>query len=138
VPVVFPITPVPVAYSLYSTVLNSSGKQAVFSFIPPHGRTMAANEQLTVAGNIIDRLAVKTSKRQFKALERAMAAGLLTIISTPGQFVYDGSAKIQVVGVKTGALGMVDPIYYVPGHPGAFPQAADDEEPAKAHEHARR
>ena len=130
-PVTFPIAPVPVPYSLYTTVLNSSGKETVFSFIPPHGKRMADKEQLTVAGNIVERLAVKGSNRQFKALERAVAAGLLTIISTPGQFVYDGSAKIQVVGVKTGALGMVDPVYYVPGHGTDLPD--DDELAAKKH-----
>jgi hypothetical protein len=135
VPVTFPIAPVPVPYSLYTTVLNSSGAETVFSFIPPHGKRMADKEQLTVAGNIVDRLANKTSNRQFKALERAVAAGLLTIISTPGQYVYDGTAKIQVVGVKTGALGMVDPIYYVPG--STPPELPDDDELA-AKKHAKR
>jgi hypothetical protein len=123
------ITPTPVAYSLYTTLLNSSGAEAIFSFIPPHGKTMAANEQLTVAGNIIDRLAVKTSNRQFQAMERAVAAGVLTIVSTPGQFVYDGTSKVQVVGVTAGALGMVDPIFYVPGStPPELPDTLEDEE----------
>jgi hypothetical protein len=131
----FPISnPTPVQYSLYSTVINSSGAEAIFSFIPPHGKRLAANEQITVAGNIIDRLAVKTSNRQFQAMERAIAAGLLTILYTPGQFVYDGTAKIQMVGVKAGALGMVDPVYYVPGsNPPELPdvEEADERAPAK-------
>jgi hypothetical protein len=126
------ITPTPVAYSLYTTILNSSGAEAVFSFIPPHGKRMAANEQLTVAGNIIERLAGKTSKRQFQALERAVSAGKLTIVSTPGVFVYNGT-KPQVVSGGAGTLGMVDPIFFVPGHPGELPELeeADEKAPAK-------
>ena len=93
---------------------------------------MAVNEQLTVAGNIVDRLAVKRSNRQFKAMERAVAAGLLTIISTPGQFVYaTGGTKTQVVGGRSGTLGMVDPIYYVPGQGTELPDA--DELAEKKH-----
>jgi hypothetical protein len=131
VPVTFPITPTPTQYSLYSTLLNSSGKETVFSFIPPHGRRLAINEQITVAGNIVDRLAVKTSNRQFKALERAVSAGLLTIVYTPAQFLYNGSTAIKVVGAPAGALGLVDPIYFVPGsNPPELPAA--DEEEAKA------
>jgi hypothetical protein len=130
----FPLSPVPVPYSLYTTLINSSGAEAIFSFIPPHGKRLAANEQITVAGNIVDRLAVKTSNRQFQAMERAVAAGLLTIVSTPGQFVYDGVSKIQNVGVKAGVLGMVDPVYYVPGsNPPELPDVMEEEEkpPAK-------
>jgi hypothetical protein len=125
------ISPTPVAYSLYTTLLNSSGKETVFSFIPPHGKTMAANEQLTVAGNIVDRLAVKTSNRQFQAMERAVASGALTIVSTPGVFVYNGT-KPQVVGGGTGTLGMIDPIFYIPGsNPPELPDVEEEESDEK-------
>jgi hypothetical protein len=124
----FPLNPAPTQYSLYSTVINSSGMETVFSFIPPHGKRLAAGEQLTVAGNIIDRLAVKTSNRQFKAMERAVSSGLLTILYTPGQFVYDGSAKIQMVGVKGTGIGMVDPVYF---EPGTTPPELPDQEEAE-------
>lgn len=85
---------------LYTTIQNISRAEAVFSFIPPHGKRMAAGEMLTVAGNMIDRLAAKTSNRQFKAMENALMGdptpspgrpnGIppsLAIISTPAVFV---------------------------------------------------
>lgn len=106
---------------LYTTVQNLLAKATVFSFIPPHGKVLAANETYTVAGNIIDRLAVKTSNRQFLALERALTGApgtphnptghppSLTIVSTPSMFVFDDEEGPKVVGVEDGALGMVDP-----------------------------
>jgi hypothetical protein len=103
---------------LYTTVQNTSGHEAVFSFLPPHGRRMAVQEQLTVAGNIVDRLAVKTSRRQFQALERALAAGVMAIISTPSVFVYDDAVTApgaaidpKAIGQSAGVLGMVDPCW---------------------------
>jgi hypothetical protein len=139
-PPTFPLNPPATQYSLYTTLVNSSGKETVFSFIPPHGRRLAVNEQITVAGNMVDRLAVKTSNRQFKAMERAVAAGLLTIVYTPAQYIYDGGATVQVVGMAAGALGMVDPIYFVPnlpvGTPPEFPDS--DEERATRAAPARR
>lgn len=94
---------------LYTTVMNTSGREAVFSFIPPHGRRMAADEQLTVAGNMVDRLAKQTSNRNFKALERALDSGALTIVSTPTVFVYDADDDTtHGVGIAGGALGEVD------------------------------
>jgi hypothetical protein len=95
---------------LYTTIQNISGKEAIFSFIPPHGRTMAAGEMLTVAGNIIERLANKTSNRQFQALERALQGGFMAILATPAVFVYNGTIG-QVIDGSTGTLGMVDPCW---------------------------
>jgi hypothetical protein len=92
---------------------------------------MAASEQLTVAGNIIDRLAVKTSNRQFKAFEAAISSGVLTLVSTPGVFVYNGT-KPQVISGGTGSLGMVDPIFFVPGSNPPVTPMVDEEEEAKA------
>lgn len=97
---------------LYTTVRNTSGHEAVFSFIPPHGRRMAADEQLTVAGNLVDRLAKQTSNRGFKALERALQSGALAIIATPTTFVYDEAGDAtHGVGIAGGALGEVDPCW---------------------------
>jgi hypothetical protein len=94
---------------LYTTVRNTSGHEAVFSFIPPHGRRMAADEQLTVAGNLVDRLAKLTSNRNFKALERALQSGALAIVATPMTFVYDEAGDAtHGVGIAGGALGEVD------------------------------
>jgi len=108
---------------LYTTVQNTSGAEAVFSFLPPHGRTMAAQEQLTVAGNLVDRLAVKTSRRQFQALERALAAGVIAIIATPSVIVYDDTiASGQPLDPQAvGFAGMVDPCWAAPLDPPLAP-----------------
>jgi hypothetical protein len=101
---------------LYTTVQNTTGHEATFSFIPPHGRRMAAGEQLTIAGNLGDRLAKLTSNRNFKALERALSSGALTIVSTPTVFVSDdtGDATHGVGMGAGGALGTVDPCWVGP------------------------
>lgn len=112
---------------LYTTVQNVSGREAIFSFLPPHGRTMGIGEQLTVAGNLIDRLAVKTSNRQFQAMERALSAGLLSILATPSVFVYDDTiASGAVIDPKVivdaaGVLGMAEPCYGPPDNPPTAP-----------------
>jgi hypothetical protein len=117
---------VPPVDCLYTTIQNTSGAEAVFSFLPPHGRRMAANEQLTVAGNLIDRLASKTSNRQFKALERALARGVMAIIQTPSVIVYDDTvaqgAELMPKAIAGGAtLGMVDPCWGAPVAPPTQP-----------------
>lgn len=87
---------------LYTTILNTTGQAAVFSFLPPHGKTMAKDEQLTVAGNLIDRLASLTSNRKFRALERALASGALAIVSTPAVFVMTDPGKPYAPAVPAG------------------------------------
>jgi hypothetical protein len=108
---------------LYTTVQNTSGAETVFSFLPPHGRTMAAQEQLTVAGNLVDRLAVKTSRRQFQALERALAAGVIAIIATPSVIVYDDTiaSGAALDPQAIGFTGMVDPCWGAPVDPPLAP-----------------
>jgi hypothetical protein len=112
---------------LYTTIQNTSGREIIFSFIPPHGKTMAPQEQLTVAGNLVDRLAAKSSNRQFKAMEAAVSAGLLTIIATPSVFVYDNTKALgvvldpQAIGYPGAVLGGVDPTWPEPIDPPKMP-----------------
>ena len=39
---------------LFSTVKNTSGGRKTYGFLPPHGRTLEADEELTVFGNILE------------------------------------------------------------------------------------
>lgn len=109
---------------LYTTVLNISGREAVFSFLPPHGKRMAANEQLTVAGNLIDRLASLTSNRKFLALERALSGVPAPPPAAPGTWILPPSLAI----ISTPAVFvMTDPgqeyVPAVPAGPGNIPPA---------------
>ena len=108
---------------LYTTVQNTSGADAIFSFLPPHGRTMARQEQLTVAGNLFTRLA--GSPRQFRAMERALANGYLTIIQTPSVVVCDNTGASgstlhpKAIELTGSTLGEVDPCWVSAGPPPA-------------------
>ena len=109
---------------LYTTVMNpSTTEERTFSFLPPHGRKMLPGEQLTVAGNLVDRLASKTSSRQFQAMERALAGGFIVIVSTPAVFLSNNPPEpvypndvaelptSQMLDGTDGALGLTDPCW---------------------------
>jgi hypothetical protein len=75
----------------YTTIKNTSGRTLVASFLPPHGRTLAEDEIIHIAGDI--RNAFPTGRgagsRKLDAFLSAVEAGLLTITSTPAPFLID-------------------------------------------------
>jgi hypothetical protein len=68
---------------LYTTVKNVSGATAVFGFLGVHGKRLAHNATFTEPGDLVARLGNQRSQRQFKAFEKAIEAGDLTIVSSP-------------------------------------------------------
>jgi len=105
----------PVITGLYTTVQNTSGQTRVFGFLGAHGRRLAANDTYTVPGDLVAALGggslnTKKSTRQFKALERALADGDLTIVRSPAVYlsdtVTDETLELALTG---GELGVVDP-----------------------------
>ncbi len=83
---------------LYSTVRNVSGQTMKFGFLPPHGRELAADEEVTVFGDIreaVVRNQRNTSQHHVKGLIRALdgtndtGGRLLAIINTPAVFLFD-------------------------------------------------
>ena len=97
---------------LFSTVKNASGGRKIFGFLPPHGRTLEADEELTVFGNIleavgdIDRV---SSRRKIQALERAIDRGDLIIVKTPNPILQDvDDDTIKMLQLDSGALTAVD------------------------------
>jgi hypothetical protein len=97
--------------SLLTTVKNTSGVEAAFGYIPPHGKRLAPNETITVFGNIVDRIA-KKGERYVRALERDLERGDLTILATPSP-VFNEGGNPKIIRDTAGALGTVDPSWAV-------------------------
>ena len=68
----------------YTVIKNVSGVTMSFSFLPPHGLTLEDDEQVSIPGDYPNALALLKRKRKFKALEDAVAASRLEIVSRPG------------------------------------------------------
>ncbi len=102
---------------LYSTVKNVSGGTKKFTFLPPHGRELAAGEEFTVIGDIVEaviRGERVTSQRNLNALEEAVRGDnpTLDIIKTPNPIIYDPINNYsKMLVVEGGVLGYNDPCW---------------------------
>lgn len=102
---------------LYSTIKNSSGVRMTFGFLPPHGRTLNSLEEYTVYGHVVEAVSRGTqtqARRNQKALEAALNAGAIKIISTPSQIFYDanvGVAAPRQLQVANGVISSVVPCW---------------------------
>ena len=104
---------------LYSTVKNASGGTRTFGFLPPHGRTLANNEEFTVFGDIRHSLGGNqgrersVQRRAHIAFEAAVESGELEIINTPSMIIKDvDDDSSKMIQVDNGALSAVDPCWY--------------------------
>jgi hypothetical protein len=94
---------------LYSTVKNTSGARRSFGFLPPHGRSLAANEEFTLFGDINSRL---RHARDRAALESAIDRGDLLILSTPAPLLQDTvTTDVKMLRLVDGTLSAVDPCW---------------------------
>lgn len=98
---------------LYTVVKNTSGATKTFSFLPPHGRVLTADQEVSIAGNIVDVLHAKhkgRAERHIAALEAALLAGELEIKSLPVPIVYDETEEVtKAITVDDGSVSLVDP-----------------------------
>jgi len=97
---------------LYTTVRNVGDTDKTFGFLGEHGKRLAVGEVKTFRGNLLSKLGATTSARRFKALERSLEAGHLSIVSTPAVHLQDlttGYAK--VLSLTGGTLGAADPCW---------------------------
>lgn len=79
---------------LMTTVRNTSGATRTFSFLPPHGRDLANNEEFSVYGDMfaaIQRANPIASKRHVDAYIDAIASDnkTLTVLRTPSPIFWD-------------------------------------------------
>lgn len=101
---------------LYTSVKNVSGKERVFGFLGVRGMRLAADEVVTVRGDLVGRLGNMTSARRHQALERSLTGNngardpSLQIISTPAVHLSDGD-QTKLLALQGGVLGLVDPCW---------------------------
>ena len=101
---------------MYSTVRNNTGKRHTFGFLPPHGRSLAANEEFTVFGNIqdaivggIDRL---SSRRSIAAFEQAIQDEDLIILNTPNPIFEDKNGHPKMLRLdQANNITVTDPCW---------------------------
>lgn len=98
---------------LYTTVKNVSGSTAVFGFLGTHGKRLANNETYTVPGDLVTKLGSQKSQRQFKALEKALTGGDLTIVKSPSVYLLSESGNVtrELAMASTKELGTSAPSY---------------------------
>lgn len=99
---------------LYTTVRNTSGAEVVAGFLPPHGRTLAIDEDVTIFGDVWDQLTKggRPCKRLQAAFEQALTDGVIEIITSPAQFLQDVSTEaVKVLALDAGVLGVADPAW---------------------------
>lgn len=114
--------PTPTVSGLYTTVKNTSGKTATFGFLGARGKRLTNGATYTVAGDLIGTTGVKTSQREFKALERALVSGALQIVSTPAVYVTDTATNVsRQLKLTSGTLGVAVPSgwYVAPSSSGS-------------------
>jgi hypothetical protein len=103
---------------LYTTVKNTSGVSKFFGFLPPHGRTLASNEEFTVFGNILQALGASRGsgggvlRRDQIAFESAIESGKLTIVQTPSPVILDVTTEdSKVLKLDDEVLSTVNPCW---------------------------
>lgn len=98
---------------LTSSVKNISGEEIICSFLPPHGRTLAAGESVEIVGDIWAEISRGTrSNRKRKALQKALDDGILELTSTPAPIIIDSvTGASKIVKLTSGTLGVEDPCW---------------------------
>lgn len=100
---------------LYTTVKNVSGGTRSFGYLPPHGRTLAANAQVSFAGDLANRFYGASNQRghrQMTAFVADLDAGRLAVISTPSILLHDLTRdRTRVVKLVNNVLVMNDPCW---------------------------
>lgn len=108
-------------HCLFSTVRNNTAGRILFGFLPPHGRELAAGEEFTIFGNVVDMIATRrgdrvSSRRDIQAFEAAISRGDLVIVHTPAPIFQDQTTHaIKMLRLNSGSLGVVDPCWANPG-----------------------
>lgn len=95
---------------LETKVRNMSGKTAVFGFLPPHGKRLAAGEEYVFFGSFTGLLQSITSKRKRVAFVNAVKSGILVVVSTPSPLLYDATLDVtKTIKVANNVISTVDP-----------------------------
>lgn len=94
--------------SLQTVVRNTSGKTMFFPFLPPHGRTLEANAQARIPGNLLEWAQQFPSKA--RGLRYALENDLIEVVRTPAVILYDDvQNKRFALHAEGNQLGLIAP-----------------------------
>ena len=103
---------------LYSSVRNVLSRSAYFGFLPPHGRRLAAGEEITIFGDIQSHLNKGTPNgRGRRSLETALSISAsggekLAITRSPSVYLVDATtAETKVIALNDGSFATADPCW---------------------------
>ena len=106
------------AKCLYSSVRNVLSRETYFGFLPPHGRRLAAGEEITIFGDIQGHLNKNTpNDRGRRSLETALnvqAVGgeKLAITRSPSVYLVDATtAETKVISLNNDSFVVADPCW---------------------------
>ena len=92
---------------LYSTVKSLADRRVNFAFLPPHGHSLAAGEELAIFGDVREAIfrGDRFGKHFQESLERVLEEDLLEIRNTPAVILEDAvSGAIKTLGRSGGAF----------------------------------
>jgi len=96
---------------LMSVLRNTSGVEMFFGFIPAHGRRLAAAEEISVFGNILEAVnrGDRSGNRHMNALLDSLDRGDITIVSTPAPVLFDETLQTShILGIDNGNVVISD------------------------------
>ena len=101
--------------TLYSRIRNISGAAKNCSWFPPHGKTFAIGESVTLFGNIYSYF--QSPSRIMNRKRAAFELDVVTnnhieITQSPAPLIFDATAQaVKVVTVSNGTLSAISPSY---------------------------
>lgn len=94
--------------NLMTIVRNPGESEVIASFLPPHGRRIAAGGKITIEGDLIALLSKDPGR--LRALRLMLDAGRLVIEKTPQTHYYDEVLdETKMIEVSNGVVTVVDP-----------------------------
>lgn len=101
------------AAGLYSTVRNMLPREVYLGFLPPHGKRIAAGEEVTVFGDVQTHFYRQTHNgRGQRSLENALKNGTLVIVKSPAVHLYDETLdETKVLSLNNGSFVAADPLW---------------------------
>ena len=98
--------------TLVTTIKNVSGGTLFFGFLPPHGKTLTANQTVSVFGSITEAVnrGDRFGNRHMIALQKALENNLIDILSTPAPVFYDqATRRARAMYVNNAVLKLMAP-----------------------------
>lgn len=103
-----------VADCLNTRLKNISGGTLNFSYLPPHGRVLADDGAIEIAGDLMTYFHTggRMNKRKLDAFIADLEAGRLAVVHTPNPILFDYANTIsKMLRLNSGTLSSADPCY---------------------------